>query len=100
MTTLQIDSNDKNVIAEIKSFVMQKLHVKVQIINDVEPQRKTKSLSNTLDQQIKNTEFTNTAKANKIKEAMEGLNAMLDTQTKNLSPEEAKEQYFTSKANS
>lgn len=34
MTTLQIDSNDKNAITEIKSFVMQKFHFKVQVIND------------------------------------------------------------------
>ncbi len=31
MTTLQIDSNDKNAIAEIKSFVMQKFHFNVQL---------------------------------------------------------------------
>jgi len=34
MTTLQIDSNDQNAIAEIKSFVMQKFHFNVQIVND------------------------------------------------------------------
>jgi len=57
-------------------------------------QRKHKSLSALLDKQIKNAKNVNTAKATKIKTAMEELNILLDVDKKQLSIAEAKEEYF------
>lgn len=51
-----------------------------------------------LDRQIRNAKNINTAKATKIKTAMEELNRLLDVDKKHLSIEEAKKEYFNTKA--
>jgi hypothetical protein len=59
----------------------------------------TKIISSALDQQIRSAKSTNTAKAQKLKNAMEGLYSLLDSSKINLSANEAKEASIHSKAN-
>ncbi len=56
-------------------------------------------MSNKLDKQIRNAKSVNTQNADKLRKAMENLNNLVSSTTKNLTLEEAKEQYFISKNN-
>lgn len=99
MTTVYIDTDDKNKIQEFLNFAMQKFHFKIEVAQETINERKHKSLPNDLDQLIRSAKSTNTAKAEKLKTAMEGLHGLLDPAKMNMSVNEAKEEYFNSKAN-
>ena len=104
MTTLHIiNSVDKNKIQEFINLGISKFNLEFKIEGDIiaqnQPQRKYKSLSSKLDKQIRNAKSVNTKKADKLKKAMENLNNLISPTTKNLTLEEAKEQYFISKNN-
>jgi predicted Zn-dependent protease len=104
MTTLHIiNSVDQNKIQEFINLGISKFNFELKIEQDTkiqeQPQRKYKSLSNSLDKQIRNAKSVNTQKADKLKKAMENLNNLVSSTTKNLTLEEAKEQYFISKNN-
>lgn len=59
----------------------------------------TEMISSTLDQQIRNSKSTNTAKAQKLKNAMEELHKLIDPEKAKLSISEAKEIYMNGKIN-
>jgi predicted enzyme involved in methoxymalonyl-ACP biosynthesis len=99
MTTVYIDTDDKNKIQEFLNFAMQKFHFKIEVAQESINQRKYKSLPNDLDHLIRSAKSTNTAKAQKLKTAMEGLHELLDSTKMNMSINEAKEEYFNSKVN-
>lgn len=94
MTTLQIDTDDKNVIEEIKRFAMQKFHFKVEIAEN-----NTSALSSYVETRIKNAKSTNTQKAKQFKNALENLHSLMDSDKIHLSLNQAKENYFTSQSN-
>lgn len=95
MTTVYIDSDDRNKIQEFLDLAMQKFHFKVKVA-PLE-NREYRSISNDLDKQIRSAKSTNTAKAQKLKDAMEGLHDLLDPSKINLSVGEAREEYFNAK---
>lgn len=101
MTNIQILDNDFETIQKYIAFGREKFNLTINVEKDIKTpiQRKHKSLSNMIDRQIRNAKNVNTAKATKIKTAMEELNTLLDVDKKHLSISEAKEQYFTTKAN-
>lgn len=101
MTNIQILDNDFETIQKYIALGREKFHLTINVEKNIkEPiQRKHKSLSSMLDKQIRNAKKVNTAKAIMIKTAMEELNILLDVDKKHLSISEAKEQYFTTKAN-
>jgi hypothetical protein len=101
MTNIQILDNDFETIQKYIALGREKFNLTINVEKNIKApiQRKHKSLSNMLDRQIRNAKNINTAKATKIKIAMEELNTLLDTDKKHLSISEAKEQYFTTKAN-
>ena len=100
MTTVYIDSDDNNKIQEFLTMAIQKFHFKVEIAQDSANNiRKHKSVQSELDMLIRSAKPTNTAKAQKLKSAMEGLHSLLDHSKMNLSINEAKETYFNTKEN-
>lgn len=103
MTNIQILDNDFETIQKYIALGREKFHLTINVEKNIKEsiqiQRKHKSLSSMLDKHIRNAKKVNTVKATKIKTAMEELNILLDVDKKNLSISEAKEQYFTTKAN-
>lgn len=100
MTTVYIDTDDKNKVQEFLNFAMQKFHFKIEVAQDsVNNFRKHKSIPSDLDKLIRSAKPTNTVKAQKLKNAMEGLHGLLDPSKMNLNINEAKEAYFNSKVN-
>ena len=101
MTNIQILDNDFEAIQKYIAFGREKFNLTINVEKNINApmQRKHKSLSIMLDRQIRNAKNVNTAKATKIKTAMEELNTLLDTDKMNLSVSEAREKYFTSKTN-
>jgi len=104
MTTLHIiNSTDQNKIQEFINLGVNQFNFELKIEQDTkiqeQSQKKHKGLSNILDTQIRNAKSVNTQKAIKLKKAMENLNKLISSTTKNLTLEEAKEQYFISKNN-
>ena len=101
MTNIQILDNDFETIQKYIAFGREKFNLTINIEKSIKApvQRKHKSLSALLDKQIKNAKSINTAKATKIKTAMEELNMLLDVDKKHLSIGEAKEEYFNTKVN-
>jgi hypothetical protein len=100
MTTVYIDSDDNSKIQEFLNFGMQKFNFKIEVAQEsVNNFRKDNSIPSDLDKLIRSAKATNTAKAQKLKNAMEGLHGLLDPSKMNLSINEAKEAYFNSKVN-
>lgn len=100
MTTVYIDSDDNNKIQEFLTLAMQRFHFKIEVVQDgVNNFRKHKPIQSDLDKLIRSAKPTNTEKAKKLKNAMEGLHGLLDPLKMNLSINEAKEAYFNSKVN-
>jgi len=100
MTNIQILDNDFETIQKYIALGREKFNLTINVEKKFKTpiQKKQKSLSSMLDRQIRNAKSINTAKAIKIKTAMEELNTLLDADKKHLSIAEAKEQYFTTKA--
>lgn len=100
MTTIYIDSDDKSKIQEFLDLAMKKFHFKVEISqNSVNNFRKHQAISSDLDELLRSAKSKNTTKAQKLKSAMEGLHSLLDPSKMNLGINQAKEEYFSSKAN-
>jgi len=101
MTNIQILDNDFDTIQKYIALGREKFNLTINVEKNIKApiQRKHKSLSKMLDKQIRNAKNVNTAKATKIKIAMEELNTLIDADKKHLSIVEAREQYFTTKAN-
>lgn len=99
MTNIQILDNDFETIQKYIALGREKFNLTINVEKNIKVpiQRKHKSLSALLDKQIKNAKNVNTAKATKIKTAMEELNILLDVDKKHLSIAEAKEEYFNTK---
>ena len=101
MTNIQILDNDFETIQKYIALGREKFNLTIKVERDIKTPiaRQHKPLSHLLDKQIKNAKSVNTKKANTIKLAMEEIHSMLDKDKIHLSVEEAKEQYFTTKAN-
>lgn len=100
MTNIQILDNDFETIQKYIAFGREKFNLTINVEKNIKApvQRKHKALSSLLDKKIKSAKSVNTAKAIKIKTAMEELNTLLDVDKKHLSIGEAKEEYFNTKA--
>ncbi len=97
MTILQIDTDDRNKIDEFITLALKKFNFKIKIKDEVKTRKRP--ISSYLDTKIKNAESINTKKAEEIKEALNGLNTLVDSKNLNLSVSQAREQYFINKAN-
>ncbi|MBS9782546.1 MAG: hypothetical protein KGV43_01945 [Arcobacter sp.] len=97
MTTFTIDTDDKTKIDEFISLAFEKFNFKIKIKEEVKPRRKT--ISSYIDNEIKNSKSINTKKAKELKNALNGLDKLMDKKNKNLSVNQAKEQYFMNKTN-
>lgn len=96
MTTLQIDTNDTKKIEEFLALAISKFDFKIKVADVGE--RKS-GISSYIDQKIKNSKSKNSKKSEQFNEAIDGLSGMMDTEKATLSLEQAKEQYFSAKAN-
>ena len=101
MTTIHILDNDVESIKKYIALGRKKFNFTINIEKDTNstPKREYKPLSSSIDKKIRSAVSVNTDKALKVKNAMETLNTLLAPNKKNLTLGEAKEQYFTSKAN-
>ncbi len=97
MTTLQIDTDDRTKIDEFISLAFEKFDFKIKIKEEVKSRKKT--ISSYIDNEIKNAKSVNTKKAKELKNALSELDKLMDKKNKNLSINQAKEQYFMNKAN-
>ncbi len=96
MTTLQIDTDDKSKIDELISFAFEKFNFKIEIKDENKTKKRT--ISSHLDDKLKKAKSTNTQKAVELKNALNGLGELMDKESINLSLNQAKEEYFLSKA--
>lgn len=88
MTTLQIDTNDKNAIQEIKDFAMQKFHFKVKIV-------KTPKVYS-VDEKLKALKSNKFQRKGNLAEAFSSLNKKIGN-LQNIDVDKAKEEYFAKK---
>lgn len=77
-----------NITKEVMEYIKNKFAKKDKTI-----------ISPSIDQQIRALKVTNPKRANRLKKARKELNTLLDPNKKNLTLTEAKEQYFSSRAN-
>lgn len=94
MTTLLIDTNDKEKIQEFLAIGINNFNLKTKI-QETQNEGKT-SLSSSLNEQIKNAKSINTQKAKEFKSALEGLNNLMDSEKSHLTTNQARENYFSS----
>lgn len=91
MTTLQIDSNDKNAIDEIKKFAMQKFHFKVKVIENFK-----KDSTITLDEKLKILKSYKFKREGNLAEAFSSLNQKIGN-IENIDIAKDKQEYFNKK---
>ena len=98
MTTIHILDNDVESIKKYIALGRKKFNFTINIEKDTNstPKREYKPLSSSIDKKLRSLKATNIQRANKLNKARKELNSLLNP---NLTLEEAKEQYFNSKAN-
>ncbi len=91
MTTIQIDTNDENAIKAIKDFVMQKLHLKVKVIDNMDIVK-----SSDIDDKLKSLKSIKFEKKGTLHTAFSSLNKKLQD-FKDIDIDRDKKEYFDKK---